>query len=283
MCASSWQRSGRRRRQRLRSSSSDLVEPAARVCLSAAALVPWAVELRRRQLGACDPSCDSPVTPAASAFTHGAQRWRREGAAQQQALMASRPEVAACVTWVAANKTLQVLAAQPGLCHSALRPAAAARSTFRHRLGTTLIPAAASFCSNSGWLRQEGGGAAGGACGACLAAAPQPTCSGRAGRAQAQLAYALPARQQARAAAPDAALQPHTVGLQRKDVVKVLQGRGGRAEGAGRHGRKQLRAGAAWPRRCGPPAPGLPLLGCCRRRAAAAADGLVASWGGAPA
>jgi hypothetical protein len=39
--------------------------------------------------------------------------------------------------------------------HSAARPPAAARSTLRQREGTTLMPAAASRSSTSGWLRAE--------------------------------------------------------------------------------------------------------------------------------
>lgn len=50
------------------------------------------------------------------------------------------------------------LRAPPSPHQRALRPPAAARSTFRQRLGTTSIPACASCCSNSGWLQREGGG-----------------------------------------------------------------------------------------------------------------------------
>lgn len=92
--------------------------------------------------------------------------------------------------------------------HSDARPPAAARSTLRHRDGTTLMPAAASRSSNSGWLRARQGRVSG-----------QPA-EGHATQSRQQTA------QLGGGAAPDAALQPHACRLQRQNVVQVLQREG---------------------------------------------------------
>lgn len=113
--------------------------------------------------------------------------------------------------------------------HSALRAAAAARSTLRQREGTTLMPADASCCSNSGWLHFAEGGEV------RVSWVERGVCRGWGGMrcpnsagwvVQTACRDHLPACtgvQRSRRRSPDAALQPHAVRLQGQDVVEVLQ------------------------------------------------------------
>ena len=102
--------------------------------------------------------------------------------------------------------------------HSALRPPAMALSTLRHLSATTLIPASASRRSTSGCLC-AGAGLLGGA----RSPSGRPACAR-------ELAQQQEARRQQGCRCPrppsprpDAALQPHAVGLELQDVLHVLR------------------------------------------------------------